>query len=120
MQVIMMACGVVLLLTCAAFFIYEYITYRNITKQELSTIGQIIATNSTSSLAFGDEGDADEILSSLKAQPHIVAACLYNKDGSILAVYPNTLSRKDFPVAPPKDTGYTFEGSFLEGFQPVR
>lgn len=120
MQVIMMACGVVLLLTCAAFFIYEYITYRNITKQELSTIGQIIATNSTSSLAFGDEGDADEILSSLKAQPHIVAACLYNKDGSILAVYPNTLSRKDFPVAPPKDTGYTFEGNFLEGFQPVR
>ena len=120
MQVIMMACGVVLLLTCAAFFIYEFITYRDITKRELSTIGQIIAANATSSLAFENERNTHQILGSLKAQPHIVAACLYHKDGSILAIYPNSLSPKDFPAAPPTDSGYNFEGNFLEGFQPVR
>ena len=118
MQVIMMACGVVLVLTCVAFFTYEFITYRDITKRELATLGQVIADNSTAALAFDDKKDANETLSSLKAQPHIVAACLYDTAGHIFAYYPNTLSATDFPAVIGKD-GYEFKGKFLEGFEPV-
>jgi PAS domain S-box-containing protein len=119
MRVIMLACGVVLVLTCAAFFIYEFITYRDLTKSELSTIGKIVAANSSGALAFDDKENAEEVLSPLKAQPHIVAACLYDKNGGIFAVYPKSLSANQFPAAPQPKPGYHFKGNFLEGFEPV-
>ncbi|HEU4633925.1 MAG TPA: hypothetical protein VFS22_08075, partial [Flavisolibacter sp.] len=62
LRVIMLVSGSVLLLTSAAFFIYEYITYRDITRRELQTLGQITASNSTAALAFDSREDATEIL----------------------------------------------------------
>src|SRR3712207_3830984 len=118
MQVMMLTSGSVLLLTSTAFFIYEYYTYRNITKTELSTIGQIVADNSTSSLAFDSKEDAEEILNALKVQRHVIAACLYDKNGKLFACYPVKLNPKDIPVSPPP-VGYTFKGKFIEGGQPV-
>lgn len=118
MRVIMFTCGTVLILTCAAFFIYEFITYRSISRQELSTLGGVIAANSTSSLAFADEGDADEILGSLQAQPHIVAACLYDEEGKIFRSYTNNASPDIIPKTIGED-GYFFEGDFIYGFEPV-
>jgi PAS domain S-box-containing protein len=114
----MFTCGTVLILTCAAFFIYEFITYRSISRQELSTLGEVIAANSTSSLAFDNEEDADEILSSLKAQPHIVAACLYDTIGKIFRYYPKNANPAQLPKAVGSD-GYSFENDFIYGFEPV-
>ncbi len=117
MQMIMLTCGAVLILTCAAFFTYEFLTYRDITKRELSTLGEIIAANSTASLAFDNKEDADEILSALKAQKHLVAACLYDKEGTVFSTYPSHLPASSFPK--PKSSGYSFRGAYLEGFEPV-
>lgn len=118
MRVIMLTCGTVLFLTCAAFFIYEFITYRDITKSELTTLGQIVAANSTASLAFDDKQDADELLNALQAQKHLVGASLYDKEGRIFAYYPKTLSPKDFPVIVQAE-GYFFSDNSLEGIHPV-
>jgi len=84
MSVILLISGVVLIVTCGSFFVYEYFLFRKTTIQELSTLGQIISTNSTAALAFEDKEDATEILTALKAERHIVSACLYNKDGVVL------------------------------------
>lgn len=118
MRVIMFTCGTVLILTFTAFFIYEFITYRSISQQELSTLGKVIAANSTSSLAFDNEEDADEILGSLKAQPHIVAACLYDSKGQIFRYYPKNVNPDQLPATAGKD-GYSFENDFIYGFEPV-
>jgi PAS domain S-box-containing protein len=117
MQMIMLTCGAVLVLTCAAFFTYEFLTYRDITKRELSTLGEIVAANSTSSLAFDNKEDADEILSALKAQKHLVAACLYDKEGKVFSTYPSYLPATSFPI--PQGSGYFFSGAYLQGFEPV-
>jgi PAS domain S-box-containing protein len=117
MQMIMLTCGAVLVLTCAAFFTYEFLTYRDITKRELSTLGEIVAANSTSSLAFDNKEDADEILSALKAQKHLVAACLYDKEGKVFSTYPSNLPATSFPI--PQGSGYSFSGAYLQGFEPV-
>ena len=110
--------GAVLFMTCAAFFAYEFITYRDITKRELSTMGQIIASNSTGSLAFDNKGDATETLSALKAEKHIVVAALYDTSGQLFATYPAQAAKKDFP-ARLKTSGYFFVNGQLEGFEPV-
>src|SRR5437870_145370 len=118
MTILLLTSGTVLLLTCAAFFAYEFLTFRQATVRELSTLGEIIATNSTAALAFDNQADAKEILSALKAQQHIVSACLYDKAGGLFATYPENLPADAFPAAPEED-GYRFAHSYLAAFQPV-
>ena len=115
---IMLICGSVLLATCVAFIVYEYINYREITRRELSTLGQVTATNITSSLAFDNKQDAISLLQALKAQKNIVAACAYDKQGNLFATYPETLSKENIPASV-QENGYRFAGNFLEGFEPV-
>jgi sensor histidine kinase regulating citrate/malate metabolism len=73
--------GLVLLLTSAAFAGYQYWSLRRSTRDALSVRARIIAANSTASLAFSNDADAREILSALRADPHMVAAVLYDKSG---------------------------------------
>jgi signal transduction histidine kinase len=110
--------GLVLLLTAAAFVTYEVVAYRQTTLKGLSTLGRIIAANSTASLAFANEADAREILSALRGEPHVVAAALYDKAGRLFSRYPGDLATSALPPAPVRD-GYRFEGGYVIGVEPV-
>src|SRR5213593_3727882 len=110
--------GLVLLLTSAAFAGYQYWSLRQATRDALAVRGRIIAANSTASLAFANDADAREILSALRADPHIVAAVLYDKRGHVFAGYPAGVAGDVVPAAPGPD-GYRFERGRLIGFQPV-
>ena len=118
LRIIMLVAGAVLFLTCAAFFVYEYITYRDITKKELQILGQITASNSASALYFENKSDGFALLSALKAQKHLVAACLFDKNGKLFASYPSSMPGQYIPSFIGK-TGYRFRGKSIEGFQPV-
>jgi len=118
MRVILLTCGAVLLVTCSAYFAYEYFTFRDVTVKQLSVLGKIIASNSTAALAFNSSEDAQEILSALKAESHIVAACLYDKEGNLFSFYPDHYAPEAFP-RPDLNESYRFEESHLVGFQPV-
>jgi signal transduction histidine kinase len=118
MTMILGTSGVVLLLTGAAFVGYEFFTYRRAALRELFTLGEIIAAQSTGAVAFDNQRDATEILAALKAEPHIVAACLYDKQGKLFARYPMTAPDAGFPSAP-RAAGYRFEGGRLIGFTPL-
>ncbi|MFI5223308.1 MAG: CHASE sensor domain-containing protein, partial [Nitrospirales bacterium] len=83
MTMILLTSGAVLAVTCAAFCAYEFLTFRQATIRELSTLGKIIAANSTAALAFHNQDDADELLATLRAERHVVAACLYDKEGKL-------------------------------------
>jgi PAS domain S-box-containing protein len=118
MTMILLTSGAVLAVTCAAFFAYEFLTFRQATIRELSTLGKIIAANSTAALAFHNQDDADELLATLRAERHVVAACLYDKEGKLFSKYPSSLPVDAFPAMPAKE-GYRFEHSHLAGFEPV-
>ncbi|HXA14725.1 MAG TPA: ATP-binding protein [Opitutaceae bacterium] len=118
MVIILLTSGAVLLLTCVSFFTYEFLTFRQTMVRQASTIGKIVADNSTAALAFQNTDDAKEILNALKAEPHIVAAGLYDKAGKLFSKYPANLPDAAFPDAPAAD-GYRFGRSQLDGFQPV-
>jgi PAS domain S-box-containing protein len=119
MRVILITSGSVLLLTFASFFIYEYVSYRQFILRQTSTLGAIIARNSTAALAFANQDDANEILSALKVEEGIVSGCLYDKDGNIFATYPQGTPIQAFPKSG-SDLGYRYGNGFLEGFQPVQ
>src|SRR2546428_9284646 len=97
----------VVLLTCASYFAYEYLTFRQTTLEQLSTLGEVIAANSTAAVAFGNDRDAGEILAALKAEQHVVAAGLFNKESKLFSRYPAASPAHTFPAAP-GDNCYRF------------
>lgn len=118
MRIIFLISGIVLLVTCVTFFIYEFYAFRKTTTEKLSTIGKIIAANSTAALAFDDPDAAKEILAALKTEPNIVAAALYDAEGKLFSDYASVSNTNAFPPEPGKE-GYHFVRSHVEGFQPV-
>ncbi len=115
---ILVTSGVVLLLTCAAFIGYEYFTFRQSEVRELSTLADIIATQSTGAVAFDNPKDATEILGALRAQRHIVAAALYDREGLLFARYPAKAPVESFPSSPDAD-GFRYEDGQLVGYTPL-
>ncbi len=118
MRLIMFVSGIVVLVTCVAFFVYEFYSFRQGSLQKLSTLGEIISTNSTAAVAFENKEDAEEILSALKAEPHITAACIYDASGKLFCRYPSTIDSAELPLNPGPN-GYGFMKSSIEGFQPI-
>src|ERR1041385_109185 len=116
--ILLLISGLVLLLTSAAFVTYEVVTFRQATLKDLSTLGRVLAANSTASLAFANEADAREILSALRAEPQVGAAALYDRNGRVFSRYPADLPRDGIPATPDRD-GYRFEGGVVVGFEPV-
>jgi len=116
--ILLLVSALVLLLTSAAFVTYEVVTFRQATLKNLATLGRLIAANSTASLAFANQADAQEILGALKAEPHIIAAALYDQKGHVFARYPTNLPESDLPLEPGA-VGYRFEQTAVIGVEPV-
>jgi two-component system, sensor histidine kinase and response regulator len=85
--IVLITCTAAILLACLIFAVYDILSFEHSLKGELSTVADISASNSTAALTFGDAEAARETLASLSAQKHIVEACVYQKNGSVLAHY---------------------------------
>lgn len=119
LTIMMLGTGlVVLLMMCAGFFTYEYVTFRRTSVRHLSTLGEMLAIGSTASLAFDNREDAMAVLSALKADRHVVAAAIYDRDGHLFAKYPFGYPASELPAAPGAD-GYRFTEKGIIGFQPI-
>jgi PAS domain S-box-containing protein len=117
--IMLLTSGLVLLLTCAAFLVYESVTFRRTAVRQLSTLGQIVALNSTAALAFQNADDARETLEPLRVEPNVVSAVLFDAGGRAFARYPEALPDSAIPGQPGPD-GYGFADGYLIGYQPVQ
>src|SRR5688572_8724651 len=119
MTVILLTSGAVLTVTCGTFFIYELVTFRQTMVRNLSTLAQTIAANSTTSLAFQNVEDAEQVLTALSANPHVAGAALYDTTGARFASYLRP-SATPLPLpARPEVEGYRFGWGRLELQYPV-
>jgi PAS domain S-box-containing protein len=118
MSIILLTSAAVLLFTCASFFAYEILTFRGATIRQLTTLGEVIASNSTAALAFDNPDDARETLGALRAERNIVAAALYTPEGHIFARYPASVTDDQLP-AKPEVRGHRITMTSLATFQPV-
>jgi PAS domain S-box-containing protein len=74
-------------LACLIFDLYERTSFRGAMTSELSVLADTLGANTAASLAFNDRKSAQEMLGALRAERHIVAACLYDSRGMIFAEY---------------------------------
>ncbi|MBN2476952.1 MAG: HAMP domain-containing protein [Pirellulales bacterium] len=96
--------GVALLLACAAFVVHDYRIIRASKVRQLSALADVLGSNSTAALTFDDPVTGTEILSSLRMQPTIEFACLYNAQGRVFAKYGDADQAPSRPGPP----GYKF------------
>lgn len=97
LAVIIATTAVALALAAAGILIVDSVLYRYSLERDLSALSQIIADNSTAALAFDDPDVAAETISALRARPHMIRACIYRTDGSVLARYARPGSREGCP-----------------------
>lgn len=107
-----------LLLASAVMFAAEYISFRRSIVRDLSVKADIIGSQSTAAMVFGDRKEAAEILASLRADRHIEFAVLYARDGTPFAEY-RRQNVAGAAAPPPREYGHVFRLSTLTLFHPV-
>ena len=110
--------AVALLFTGTGIIVYERRAFKQELLHEVAVTAEMIAYNSASSLSFLDPASAGGTLGGLSLHPHIEAACIYDKDGRVFAVYPLGSDPAKFGARPP-GAGERFGSNFLELFRPI-
>ncbi len=70
-----------------AFATSEAFNYRESTVSDIATLGDVIGITSTAAIIFEDEQLADQVLSSLDADPMVINASMYTASNLLLAHY---------------------------------
>ena len=97
-----------LLLACAAFTVRDVRMIREAKVKQIRALADILGSNATAALEFQDPGTAEEVLSSLRLQPSIEAASLFDAQGKLLATYPAESPAARDVRACPRATGPLF------------
>jgi signal transduction histidine kinase len=118
--------GSALVLACSAFVVYDGWTLRDAMLHTLSTQARIVGANSAASLLFGDPRSATETLTALEAEPTILSAGVYAREGKLFASYLRAREAQDpdnevqLPqVWPERPESHRFEAGYLELSRPI-
>jgi PAS domain S-box-containing protein len=106
-------------LACLSFELYERTSFRAAMTSELSALADTLGANTAASLAFNDRKSAQEMLSALRAEPHIVAACLYDSHGVVFAEYRRAGIAAEFAMPSRRRDGAQFQKDSLTLFRAV-
>lgn len=88
---------VALLITMTALAVYDRASFRRQILADVDVLAGVIGENASSTIAFNDHQAAQSTLAALRAQPHIIAAYLFDRDGKLFASYPATAPQVTVP-----------------------
>jgi signal transduction histidine kinase len=109
--------AITLLLAFGAFAIKNIAVFKEKQVSKFSILAKILADNSEAALSFNDPNTAEELLSSLKAEPHLTFASLYNNNGKRFASFGDAPAF--IPVSSLFSDLHYFERGYLNVFWPI-
>lgn len=109
MLLVLTAVALALLLSHTAFIISDIRIARDSVVRQLSALAVVLGSNTEAALKFDDSDSAQGVLSSLRRQPMVEAACIYDADGKVFASFSADGAPAAFPTAPA--IGYRFGAS---------
>jgi signal transduction histidine kinase len=117
--VTMLTSVAVLLLTAAAFTVLNFVSYRQTMARNLGKTAAILAGQIGPALAAKDDHEAGRMLNTLRADPDLVRAALYDAQDNLFARYPPAdASAAAFPTALAQ-TGHRFQKDHILLIEPV-
>src|ERR1700733_1339224 len=117
--IVMVTSAVALMVASVVFTVYDRSTFLSEKTQDLSATATMIGSNSTAALSFGDAKSAREILAALRAKPNVINACIYDKDGRVLATYGRDAAQSEFSPPAAQTQATSIVGHNMILFQPV-
>ncbi|MFN7971510.1 MAG: ATP-binding protein [Acidobacteriota bacterium] len=118
MAIFLVTSEVMLVLACGALFAYDLYTHRERMKDRLAVLlahrGQ-----RRRSLVSGETATVERLLGTLQAEPHIVAACVWNAKGQMFATYVREDATPAVP-ANPRPAMEAFSSEALDLFRDIR
>ena len=119
-----LASGSALILACGAFAVYDSWSFRDALVQTISTQARIVGANSAASLLFGDLRSATETLAALSAEPAVLSAGIYRRDGKLFASYVSPAKAQSgatvLPqISPTNADSLRFEANHLDLTRPI-
>ena len=96
----MVTSAVALLVASVVFTLYDRSTFLSPKRRTLALRQQMVGSNSTAALSFGDAEAGREILSALQAKQNVINACIYDKDGRVFATYSRDAADGGFSPPP--------------------
>lgn len=121
MVIITLTSTVALLLASAAFVTYDFITFRRATLRDVRILANIIGNNCTAPMTFDRPDEATEFLHSLKAESHIMQACIYRQEEDSVKLFA-AYTRPDLAELqppPPEPDGHRFAADSLIVFASI-
>jgi signal transduction histidine kinase/ActR/RegA family two-component response regulator/HPt (histidine-containing phosphotransfer) domain-containing protein len=121
----LIATGAALIVACSVFATYDYATSRSRLVRDVTTLADVVGTNSIAALIFKDASAATDVLRATAVNEHILDARLYTLDGTLLATYLHAgqSSGADLPAQdatpPGADAFAQFEGNHLRVVRPI-
>jgi signal transduction histidine kinase/CheY-like chemotaxis protein len=110
-----------LLLFCLVAVTYDDFTFRREKTEDIQMLAEVLGANSTAAITFKDADAAREVLKALDFKPHVEAACLYDRQGRVFALYrPARWKRPAMPAAFETDTTRFPDPDTLEVFRGVQ
>ncbi|TDU63187.1 HAMP domain-containing protein [Prosthecobacter fusiformis] len=117
--IIMSVSSAALLLACAVILMYERHAFRETMARDLAIMADTLDDNVASGLSFNDPESIEHTLSTLQANPIIMAACVYDVGGERVAEYQRPDLDKPFDFAGLEATGQTFHKDYLDTFKTI-
>ena len=108
-----------LLLASIAFITSDRINTRQTVSDNLNTLADIIAANSSAALLFSDPVAAQETLGFLASQQHIQLAAIYDMDGNKFASYTKPVLKLELPATDLHSEHILFRGDHVELFTHI-
>ena len=117
--IVMATVTAALVCACGAVILYDLFAARASMRNDVEVIAEMLGANSTAALSFDDAKVGEEILSSLRAKRHIVAARILTAQGNTLASYRRAVAPFSTMPAPRAD-GSWFETDRLVVFKSIQ
>ena len=117
--IIMVTVAAALAMASGIFLVCDVVSSRTSTRNALTSLAELVEANSVASLNQDDPKSAQEILESLKAEPHIISTCLYTREGKLFASYVRADELQRFRPPKPQPNRSAFESGRLKLFHQI-
>lgn len=101
--------GIALCLACVMFVFNDAAAAKDALVKHLSTLADILGSNCIAPLTFNDPQAAKDVLTSLRFEPTILAAGVYDHDGQFFALFGANTDTSLLPETGVVKVGHTFE-----------
>lgn len=118
--IVAVTCVIALLISCAAFVVNNMVLIRASKAKQLTASAELLASNSTAAVSFGQSEAAAELLHSLSAISTIEYARLIDSSGDTLASYARTPEFELDDTEVEMEVGERFHDGFLDVMVPVK